>query len=76
MTFERIILLIAVGILVVLTLFMDKCFDFDIWLYRKWGWKGYADKWEARKHRWIRPIRWFCGALAAGFLFAAFFVVG
>jgi len=72
-TLKRLNPLIAGVIIAAFIPFMRKLFDFDIRLYRKWGWNGLADRWEGRKERWVPITQWICGILALAMILAAIF---
>ena len=72
-TLKRINPLIAGIIIAAFIPFMRKLFDFDIRLYRKWGWNTLAAFWEERKARWIPITQWLCGVLAVAMILAAIF---
>jgi len=70
-TLKRINPLLAGVIIAALIPFMRKLFEFDIRLYRKWGWNTLAEFWEKRKDRWIPITQWICGILAVTMILAA-----
>ena len=65
--------LIAGILIAVFIPFARKLFDFDIRLYRKWGWNNLAEFWEKRKEKWIPITQWICGIIALASILAAIF---
>ncbi len=71
-TLKRINPLICGIIIAVIIPFIRKLFPVNLWVYRKLGWDGLADRYERKKENWIRTNQWICGILAVALILAAF----
>ena len=63
--------LMLLGIIAIVGLLLSRnLYDFDLSLYRKWGWNTLADTWERRKKWWLPTSRVILSAIAIGTLIA------
>jgi hypothetical protein len=58
------IITLASIICVIAIVLAEQIYTLDLWLYRKWGWSNFADRWEKRKPWWIFVSRMIAGAFA------------
>lgn len=56
---------VTLGIaMIIVTIFIGRLYDYELQLYRKWGWTKLATKWGARKKWWLPICRACCLVIA------------
>jgi hypothetical protein len=61
----------GVALFVLLAMVAGPLVRANIWLYRKFGWAGFAQAWERRMHWWLPTVRSVCVLFAVVFIAAA-----